>query len=503
MIAHREKRKAGFLNDRMGRHTTMNPSDRLHCPQCRGRLSAILAHELRCSDCARTFALVDGIIDFVSGRPPLANDPYGSWTQEGVLGSDLLTRINSAAGSRWGVGFGDAVELACGTGSLTEAILSGEGVRSLLIVDKDMTALRACRGRIADLEVACPVLFAALDGSLAAIRDATVDTVVSSSMLSGIGDARAFLTMVHGMLKTGGRAMFVVPNRRYHQAISMAMAETLTQRYARDGAWPQGFGPVLTFLQETRRLLVLGDLAFRDSSKGKLLFDSDALEDLGKQIGFGSAEVIPLDPDPIGGVTIAHLCRRAGAEDDFAREFGPLAASVGRPYLSLLGHRDSSAYSLLWLSKAIGPTVRIFFDRLVGPTSTKLAPDVAVGGMIPRWSIELVARDTPDGVIVAVGGWCLSNVDTKWVRITLDGVAQQAPVWRHRPDVHEVLNRMGAYHPLNALCSGLGCSLLFADVHPRDEGCTLLVEIVLTGDLNVKGPAPETLLMDEPMVVAY
>jgi SAM-dependent methyltransferase len=481
----------------------MNPSDRLHCPECRGRLSAIFAHEMRCSDCARTFALVDGIIDFVDGRLPLANEPYGSVTQEGMLGLDLLTRIKSAAGSRWRGGLGDAIEFGCGAGSLTKAIVSGEGVRSLLIVDTDLTVLQACRRRIGDLEMACPVLFAALDGGLAAIRDAIVDTVASSSMLSGIADTRAFLTMVHRILKTGGRAMLVVPNRRYHQAISMAMAETLTQRYARDGAWPQGFGPALTLLQATRRLLVLGDLAFLDSSEGKHLFASDVLEDLGKQIGFGSAEVIPLDPDPIGGETITRLCRAAGADDDFAKEFGPLAASVGRPYLSLLGHRDSSAFSLLWLTKANGPTVRVFSDRVVGPPPTKLAPDVAVGGMIPRWSIELVARDTPDGVIVAVGGWCLSNVDTKWVRLTLDGVARQAPVWRHRPDVHEVLNRTGAYHPLNALCSGLGCSLLFAGVHPADEGCRLLVEIVLAGDLNVTGPAPQTLPMDQPMVIEY
>jgi SAM-dependent methyltransferase len=481
----------------------MNPSDRLHCPECRGRLSAIFVHEMRCSDCARTVAVVDGISNFVGGRLKLDAEHYRCGMHEGIPGSDLLTRIKGAAGSRWGVGLGDAIEFGCGIGSLTEAIVSGEGVRSLLIVDTDMMMLQACRGRIADLEMTCPVLFAALDGSLAAIRDATVDTVAGASMLSGTCDTRAFLTMVHRILKTGGRAMFVVPNRRYHQAISMAMAETLTQRYARDGAWPEGCGPALTLLQETRRLLVLGDLAFLNSSEGKHLFNSDALEDLGKQIGFGTAEVIPLDPDPDGGETITRLCRDARATDDFAWEFGPLAASVGRPFLSLLDYRDSSAFSLLWLTKAIGPAVRIFSDLLVVPPSTKLAPDAAVGGMIHRWSIELVARDTPDGVIVAVGGWCLSNTDTKWVRITLDGVAQQAPVWRQRPDVHEVLNRAGAYHSLNALCSGLGCSLTFAGVHPRDEGCTLRVEIVLAGNLNVTGPTPETLPMDQPMVISY
>jgi hypothetical protein len=398
---------------------------------------------MRCSDCARTVAVVDGIINFVGGRLKLDAEHYRCGMQEGIPGSDLLTRIKGAAGSRWGVGLGDAIEFGCGIGSLTEAIVSGEGVRSLLIVDTDMMMLQACRGRIADLEMACPVLFAALDGSLAAIRDATVDTVAGASMLSGTCDTRAFLTMVHRILKTGGRAMFVVPNgltlhpdktrlvdfrpKRLQgachpetdgtKAISMAMAETLTQRYARDGAWPEGCGPALTLLQETRRLLVLGDLAFLNSSEGKHLFNSDALEDLGKQIGYCAAEVIPLDPDPDGGETITRLCRDARATDDFAREFGPLAASVGRPFLSLLDYRDSSAFSLLWLTKAIGPAVRIFSDRLVVPPSTKLAPDAAVGGMIPRWSIELVARDTPEGVIVAVGGWCLSNAGVSVILI--------------------------------------------------------------------------------------
>jgi hypothetical protein len=120
----------------------MNPSDRLHCPECRGRLSAIFAHEMRCSDCARTVALVDGIIDFVGGRLKLDAEHYRRGMQEGIPGSDLLTRIKSAAGSRWGVGLGDVIEFGCGVGSLTEAIVSGEGVGSLLIVDTDMICCR-------------------------------------------------------------------------------------------------------------------------------------------------------------------------------------------------------------------------------------------------------------------------------------------------------------------------------------------------------------------------
>jgi SAM-dependent methyltransferase len=460
---------------------------------------------MHCSDCARSVALIGGIADFVSEQLPRARaaDRYRCVTHGGGLGSNLPTQIKSAAGSRWPASLGDVVEFGCGPGSMAEDIVSGETVRSLLVVDTNLSVLQACQRRIADLDSACPIFFAALGDGHAAIRDAIADTVVGSTMLLGIGDTRAFLTMVHRVMKTGGRALFVVPNRRYCQAICLAMADALTQRYARDGTWSEGCGPVLTLLEETRRLLVLGNLEFPNSLEATHLFDSDTLQDLGSQVGFCTADVIPLDPDPAGGRAITWLCKDAGATHDFAREFGSLAATVGHPYLSLLNYRDASAFSLLWLTKAAGPTVCIFSDRLARTPPVTVDPDVAVGGVLPRWSVELPARDTPDGVVVEVGGWCLSNIDAKWVRITLDSVAQTAPVWRRRPDVHEVLNRARVYHSLNALCSGLEAILLFAGVHPMDAGCTLRVEIVLAGDLIVTGPAPEMLLMDQPTVIAH
>jgi SAM-dependent methyltransferase len=485
----------------------MTLSDRLHCPNCQGRLASASADRLVCSGCDRNIAVVDGIVDLLSEHLPLpaGSDRYRGVTREhGLLASYLPARIKSAAGSLWPAALGDTIEIGCGLGPMTQAILAGEAVRSLLVVDSDLAMLRACKAQAADLAAGRSVSFAALCGDLAAIRDAVADTVIGATVLSGIGDTRAFLTAVHRMLKTAGRALFVVPNRRYHQAVCLAIAEALTQRFAREGAWPEGCWPALTLLGETRRLLVhQGDPGFLAGLDEKHLFDSDVLEDLGEQVGFASAEVIPLDPDVAGGQTITRLCQDAGAPDPFAREFGPLAATVGRPYLSLLDHQDASAFSLLWLTKAIGPTVQIFTNRPAGPPMVYVGADAVVGGVMPRWSVELLARDTPGGVVVTVGGWCLSNIDALWVRITLDLVARHAPVWRHRPDVHEVLNRARIYHPLNALCSGLESELLFPGVHPRDGGCPLRIEIVLTGGLVVTGPAPEWLIMDQPTVIAH
>ena len=62
--------------------------------------------------------------------------------------------------------------------------------------------------------------------------------------------------MAHRVLRPNGRAMFVVPNRRYYEAMCLAIAETLVQRYARDQDWPEGQYVALELLAHTRRLLI-------------------------------------------------------------------------------------------------------------------------------------------------------------------------------------------------------------------------------------------------------
>ena len=126
-----------------------------------------------------------------------------------------------------------------------------------------------------------------------------------------------------------------------------------------------------------------------------------------------------------------------------------------------------------------------------------------MGGAAPRWSIELLAGDTPDGIAVSVGGWCLCNTDILWVRLTLGGVPRCAPVWRPRPDVHEVLNRNRRYRALNTLCSGLACDLLFDGVHPTDNQCAVRLDILLANGATVSGPSPGMLAMGEPIVIAH
>ena len=510
----------------------MTLPDQLHCPGCQSRLAVLPAKGLRCTRCERVFPMVDGIVDFAGdddanrphgpkspvgpspvGQSPVGPSPVGQSPVGESRGGEfchpadtagLFARMRTAAGDRWPAFLGDTMAFGGRHSQTIEAIAAGGTLRFLLVLDTAMDTLLACRTRITALGLGQPVAFATVADVQTLIRDSVADTVICTGTLSGVADVRAFLAMVYRVLKPGGRAAFVVPNRRYWEAMCSAMAASLVQLHARERVWPDGQPVALEILAHTRRLLVhRDDTAFLSVLKEKHLFDSEALEDLGREIGFATVETIPLDPDPAGADTTRRICWDAGVPDGFTSSFGALAASVGQPFFNLLGRQDGSASMLLWLTKARGPAVRLFSPPLAPPPVAFAGPDAALGGAVPRWSVELLARDTQAGIVVTLGGWCLCNVAVRWLRLTLDGVARQAPVWRPRPDVHEVLNGSGLYHPLNALCSGLDSELLFADVHAANNVCPFRLEIVLASGPVVTGDAPEMLVMDEQMVVAH
>jgi SAM-dependent methyltransferase len=493
----------------LDRRAAMKLLDRLHCPNCRGRLASGSAGTLQCTGCKRTINIVDGIADLVGDNmvPATSQYCYRGDPHSDDAGSDaFLTRIKAAAGDRWPAALGDVVELGCGCGQLTRTLAAAHSFRSMLVLDSAIGMARSTRQRITALGsgVDRSTLFATLSMEQNAIRDTVADTVIGTSLLPGIGDTRIFLRMVHRILRPNGRALFVVPNRRYRQALCQATAEALVQRFARDGVWPEGHLATLGFLAQARRLLLhRGDTTLLSDQEEKHLFDSDALEDLGREVGFATAEMIPLDPDPSGSETARRMCADAGVPEDAATGLAPLITSAGQPFFSLLNRQDGSPATLYWLTKSSGPDVRIFNARPPAPPISHASSDTVLGGPAPRWSIELRPRDTPDGIVVTLGGWCLMNADVLWMRLTVDGVARMAPVWRPRPDVHEVLNRSHHYHPLNALCSGMDSELVFAGAHATDNTCAFSLDILLANGVTVSGPMPERLVMDELAVIAH
>ncbi len=501
----------------------MKLAELLHCPRCKSVLAAIAAAQpagpvLRCTSCQSVVPLVDGIADFGGDRaipaspgpasPGPPSDPFvlsADQRDEDAASTGQMEQIRSAAEVRWPYSLDQVLELGCGSGQMTRALALHAEVRGMLVTDTAMDPLRRCRDRLASVAPALrdTLHYARLRDQENAIRDAVADTVVGACALQRCGDPRAFLAMVHRVLKATGRAFFLVPNRRYHQAFCHATATALVQLHLRDGGWPEAGHATLRMLADLRhQLLHRGDQPLLSSRLERHFFDSDALGDLALEIGFATVDVIPLRPDPLGGETTLRFCRDAGIPDDFAADLAPLVASAGAPFFSLLSRQDASATMLLWLTKGVGPTLRTFRARPNVPVVGFATPGAAVGGAPPRWSVELTAQDQPDGIVVSVGGWCLVNTDVVRLRVALNGVSRDAPVWRPRLDVHEVLNSRGLYHPLNALCCGMASDLLFDGLHPVDGQCHLHVEIVLANGMTVRGPAPPALVMNKLLVIA-
>src|SRR3954452_1982171 len=116
-------------------------SDWLRCPDCKGRLASAAPARLACMECDRGIPIVDGIADFLGDQAVSASDPH-RWGIDPAIGEapigDLPIRIRNAAGPRWPDYFGQVLELGCGIGQMTQAMLSDQPLRGLLAVDTAM-----------------------------------------------------------------------------------------------------------------------------------------------------------------------------------------------------------------------------------------------------------------------------------------------------------------------------------------------------------------------------
>jgi SAM-dependent methyltransferase len=491
-------------------------ADRLHCPRCKGRLNTITAESITgtpagslfCTMCEAIVPAPDGIPDF-RGREAVPDSHPASLCGDAYSGDEdaaaLRDRIHAAAGWRWPASLGDVLELGRGGGRLTATLALDATVRSLLAVDFSAEMLRACRDRVAQTErlEILPIGFVRFGMGDDPVRDSTFDTVISVDALTRVGDTRTLLAMVHRVLRPGGRACFIVPDRRYMHAFCHAMADAIVLRRAREQAWSEAARTAMRMIGTLhRRYVHHGDASALGGLRDKNMMAPEMLEDMALEIGFDAVEALPLDPDPLGGETALCLCAAAGVDASYAAELAPMVASAGNRYFSMLARRDSGAFLLVWLTKGIGPSVRGFVPQAQPAAVRFRQPESALGGLPPRWSIEATAREEPDGLQVSVNGWCLVNADVVWLRFTVGGVARVASLGLPRPDVHDVLNQQGFYHPLNALCSGLHATLRFDGVRSQDGQCALRIDVVLTSGVVVQAPAPATLTLNETVTLA-
>jgi ubiquinone/menaquinone biosynthesis C-methylase UbiE len=283
------------------------------CPACKGVLPADAGC---CLVCGRSFATQDGILDFVGGhfRTLLDAASYdASHTIDDSLAETDYKRFRQVAARRWPATLGSVVEIGCGTGGFSRAMIGHRDATDAVLTDVSLDMLRICRGHLDRLGIASvlPVRFATYSANEACFRDAAFDTCIGSSVVHHIADIRLFLADVRRILKPGGRACFIEPSLRYHRVLAMAFADIIAMLLARDATFTPDRQALHNWIAEARRGVMLqGDLALLDGYEDKHMFVGEAFETIALEAGFATAEALPSSPDPSGLGGIGGLLAR-------------------------------------------------------------------------------------------------------------------------------------------------------------------------------------------------
>jgi len=485
--------------------TTFMLTTKFQCPECGGRLAERPA-SLGCRTCGASVPLKDGIADFVRGRFDTILD-VAAYDQEHGIDDDrpgrFYDQIRAQAGARWPASLGSVLEVGCGTGLFSRAMLATNEARDVILTDVSVGMLSECRTQLTRLGLleGRNVAFATYSSNEACLRDAVFDTLIGTSVLHHILDVRSFLADVHRALKPGGVAFFIEPVRRYHQALAQSLADIAVHLMAREDGGTEGLQPILNWLAQQRRSLMHKDnLEFLARVEDKHQFVPEEFHDLARGIGFATAEAIPFGEDPSGVGAMRRLCIDIGIAEPLRGTIVTMMQGIGSRYMKLLGPTDCSPTFLLWVTKAREPSASTFQPRANRRPPPPVGPNA--GGVPPRWNIRVTASSSGAGTVLALHGWYICNVDVVGLRVTLDGTARDTALWLPRPDVHNALNRQGRYAAWNALCCGVTESLTFAHPDVLDQEHALRIDVVLANGTVARLQGPDHIRVDEPVLFA-
>ena len=475
------------------------PLRKFQCAECHAPLIGTPDVGAKCERCDTSVRVTDGILEFVTPDTGSLRQPDGDALHG--TGAAGYRDLKTLAAGYWPGMLGSVLEVGCGTGLLTRALIQGNEATDLVVTDVSLPMLRGARAQLdrAGLLAAIPLAFATHSGIESVFRDGAFDTIAGTSVLHRMPDVRGFLSKIFRWLKPGGRAFFTEPNVRYHRAIGQTLADILAILNREDPGFSHGKQTLLNLIGQWRRgILHREDMPFPTTLEDKHMFDADTFEAMGREIGFRRTLAIPVASSPTGLGFVGQLCDRLAVEGPIRSTVLGLLPAFADRYMSLLSPKDQTASFLFWLEKGTGPIGRHFR----GPPAPDAAPPADLpdafraGGLPPRWSFELTASRAPDGIALRIYGWCLVNTDVRWVRVTLGGISRAAPVWLPRPDVPLAIDPHSAYASWNALCCGVDETLSFPGdaFDPR-------IEIELASGALLALPVLPNLALDETLVV--
>jgi SAM-dependent methyltransferase len=425
------------------------------CMRCGEALDAAEPDRLACAACGLTVPVADGIIDFVGGAATTELDHIDYDERYGINEAHSLNLYHlllRATGPLWPKAFGDALEVGCGTGGLSLALLGNIAADRIVLTDISPKMLRLCRSRLgaADALGGAALTFATYSGTEACFRAGAFDTCFGTAVVHHITDVGGFLAQIHAMMKPGGCAFFMEPNLAFHRALTRTLADIVADGLRSRSLTQSDISLMLNWAGEVHCNIVnTGDIEVLAEREDKHFFVGETFVDWAKAAGFSPAAALPCDPDPTGWNTIqTYLDQNHVSAKGFAvlKQVWP-AHHVG--HFKHLAACDQSPSYLFWLRKPLRPAAVTAVPRVAVPVAAEPSRGAA------RANLQLRLERDGDALSLFVSGWCVSGAPVRSIQLSACGVVRRLPVWRPRPDVQAAINRDGIYPPLHALCSGV------------------------------------------------
>jgi SAM-dependent methyltransferase len=452
-----------------------------HCMRCGQDLTQDPSGDMACAACGTIVAVQDGIVDFVGGSAKTQLDNIDYDKVYGINEEHSLSLyhvLRRATGPLWPKDFGDAIEIGCGTGGLSLALLSNISAHHVVLTDISVKMLRLCRERLrlAPFPSDIATAFATYSGSEDCFHPDAFDTCFGTAVVHHITDVVGFLGRVHTLLKQGGCAFFMEPNLAFHRALTSTLTDIVADILDGQPIPDEDVGRMLSWAGEVHcNIANSGDLEVLAEREDKHLFVAETFEGWAEAAGFAQATALPCDRDPTGWGTIQDYFGQIGISAEtmtVLREKWPTSQAR---HFGLLAPRDRSPSYLFWLRK--GPRKPIYGTPVVQRPPVEIAPALAPQPPTKIW-LRLGLHRGEQGLEISVTGWCLAGEPVRSVQVTTCGFVRRIPIWRPRPDVQTAMNRDRAYNPLYALCSGVEGTLALGNPEIDDDRIQAVVHVV-------------------------
>jgi SAM-dependent methyltransferase len=428
----------------------------LVCNACGGSLAQATTDTLRCALCHKAVRVYGGIVDFVAGgsSTQLDNIDYDAfYSINADHSTNLYHMIRSSAGTLWPSSFGDTLEIGCGTGGFSMALLSNMPMTEVVLTDVSVKMLQICKNRLEQPPGSHKnsVTYATYSGTEGCFRPGAFDTCCGTSVVHHIIDVPRLLSHVHRLLKVGGRAFFMEPNWLFHMALVRTLADIVANHLPRAGMPDLDITLILNWVAEVNCSMAnSGDIEVLAEREDKHFFIAKSFISMAEAAGFSRTTALSCGPDPTGVGALGVYMAQCGITPGTMELLRSLWPDAHREYFGALHERDQSPCYLFWLEKGLrSGTPR---RRVVAKPDTDAGPNA---GTAPWLWLTLALRRREDGMDLVVEGWCVAQAAVRALQIDICGVRRRLPIWRPRPDVNAAVNAEGTFPPLHALCCGI------------------------------------------------